>query len=111
MRCSYLLDGPTTVAANASDGIVIVCTFKMSAYPPAPVLWPPGRAAAGPIIMERSTYRCSADVHGRVGLEWEDTNLDQKFPTKEALIHFLWVNSFILPQESWEIVSGDTNLE
>jgi hypothetical protein len=52
----------TIVAANARDGTVIVFKLKTSAYPPAPLLLPPGRAADGPISMARSACGCSADV-------------------------------------------------
>ena len=56
-------NGPTRTAANASTGTVIVCKFKISAYPPAPLLSPSVDTAAGPINIERSTYVCSVHVH------------------------------------------------
>jgi hypothetical protein len=69
----HYLRGLTTVAANAGDGTVSVCRFQMSAFPPAPELWPPGRAAAGPIRIARSTFRFLVSHHERANAGEKNT--------------------------------------
>ena len=53
---------PTIVATSASVPIVNVCKLSRSAYPPAPLLWPPGRAADGAMSMAKTACRHLADT-------------------------------------------------